>query len=262
MLTLNFKIKHANRHKFYILGIVLCLFSLNSAVAENIEIEASGFLEWNQEGKSYKAVGNAVASQGARSIKADEIIAFYESEEDQDIVRIEAAGNVNFADNDNSGYSEKLIYEMNTQNISLAGNNSSFKSIKFTAEASNIIQFNEANGELFLQKDAVISIGGNRSIEAQQIEILLTDTGEVRTIKAFNAVKLVEESGRIALSNEAFYEAETGDMKLVDSVQIIDGKNHLKGDNAIINVKTGYSKIFGGETSNRVSGKLILGTSN
>ena len=151
---------------------------------------------------------------------------------------------------------------MNTQNISLAGNNSSFKSIKFTAEASNIIQFNEANGELFLQKDAVISIGGNRSIEAQQIEILLTDTGEVRTIKAFNAVKLVEESGRIALSNEAFYEAETGDMKLVDSVQIIDGKNHLKGDNAIINVKTGYSKIFGGETSNRVSGRLILGTSN
>ena len=261
MLTVDFVLKNAKKYKLFFSGIVLCLFSLNSAVAENIEIEASGFLEWNQEDKSYKAIGNAVASQGARSIKADEIIAFYESEEDRDIIRIEAAGNVNFADSNNSGYSEKLIYEMDTQNVSLAGNKSQFKSIKFTAKASKIIQFNQENGKLLLKKDAVISIGGNRSIEAQQIEILLTDTGEVRTIKASEVVKLVEESGRIALSNEAFYEAASGNMKLKDSVQIIDGENHLKGDNAIINLETGYSKIFAGKKTNRVSGKLILGTS-
>ena len=42
-------------------------------LAENLEIEASGVLEWNQENNSYIADGNAIASQGARSIKADKI---------------------------------------------------------------------------------------------------------------------------------------------------------------------------------------------
>ena len=255
-------VNHAIKNNLFVLGIFLCLLFPTYALAENLEIEASGFLEWNQENKFYKAFGDAVASQGARSIQADDIIAYYESEENRDIIRIEATGNVNFTDNTNSGRSEKLTYEMSSQNVSLAGNKSYFKSEKFKAEASKIIQFNEKNGELLLQKDAMILITGDRKIEAQQIEILLSDSGDVSTIKAFKAVKLTEETGRVALANQAFYEAATGDMNLIDSVRIIDGKNQLEGEKALINVKTGYSKIFAGEKSDRVSGKLILGASN
>ena len=91
---------------------------------------------------------------------------------------------------------------------------------------------------------------------------MLTENGEVSIIKAVTTVKLTENSGRIALANEAFYDAESGEMNLIESVQIIDGKNQLQGDKAIINIETGYSKIFAGEKNNRVSGKLILGTSN
>ena len=249
------------KYKSYILGVVLCFFSLNSVEAENLEIEASSFLEWNQEDKSYKASGNATASQGSRSINADEITAYYESEENRNITRIEATGEVNFTDNTHSGHSETLMYEMESQNVLLSGRNSHFKSDKFTAEASTLIQFNEATGELLLQKDAAISISGSRKIEAEQIEILLTDSGEIRTMEASNSVKFTEESGRVASAAQAFYEDESGDMILVESVEIIDGNNFLQGDKAIINVKTGYSKIFAGDKSNRVLGKLILGAS-
>ena len=82
-----------NKYKTCNLSIILCLFLFfKSSLAENLEIEASGFLEWNQENNSYIADGNAIASQGTRSIKADKITAFYESEENRDIARIKAEG--------------------------------------------------------------------------------------------------------------------------------------------------------------------------
>ena len=84
-----------NKYKTFNFGIILCLFLISkSSLAENLEIVASGFLEWNQENNSYIADGNAIASQGTRSIIADKITAFYESEENRDIVRIEAKGGV------------------------------------------------------------------------------------------------------------------------------------------------------------------------
>ncbi len=252
-----------NKYKTFSFGIILCLFLFfKSSLAENLEIVASGFLEWNQENNSYIADGNAIASQGTRSIKADKITAFYESEENRDIVRIEAEGAVKFADTGNSGYSETLTYEMDAKLFILSGNKNQFRSEKFTAEASNRIQYDELNGELFLQDDAQISISGERTIKAQQIEILLSDNGDLKSVKAFEKVKLIEEMGRIAHANQAFYQAESGTMTLKESVEIIDGKNLLQGDTAIINVKTGYSKILAGSKNQRVSGKLILSSSN
>ena len=44
--------------------------------------------------------------------------------------------------------------------------------------------------------------------------------------------------------------------------EILDGNNQLRGDKAIINMETGYSKILAGNENKRVTGKLILGTSN
>ena len=161
MLVMNSGVKYVKKLKKYILGIFLCSFSLNIALAENLEIEATGFLEWDQEGKSYKAIGNAIASQGIRSMKANEIMAFYESEENRDINKIEAEGDVSFTDSINSGYSEKLTYDMNTQIVSLSGDNSSFRSDQFVADAAKLIRFNETTGELLLQKDAMILITGN-----------------------------------------------------------------------------------------------------
>ena len=99
-----------NKYKTYNFGIILCWFLFfKSSLAENLEIVASGFLEWNQENNSYIADGNAIAPQGTRSIKADKITAFYESEENRDIVRIEAEGAVKFADTGNSGYSQRTF---------------------------------------------------------------------------------------------------------------------------------------------------------
>ena len=51
-------------------------------------------------------------------------------------------------------------------------------------------------------------------------------------------------------------------MTLSDTVEIFDGNNELRGDKAIINMQTGYSKILAGGEKKRVTGKLIFGTSN
>jgi len=249
-------------HKTYILGLGLCMFLVKALWAENLEIEASDFLEWNQENKSYIAKGDAIVTQGEHTIKADKIIAFYESEENRDITRIQAAGSVKFSNVSGSGYSDSLIYEMNTQTVTLNGNENYFESEEFIAQSSNQIQFNEINGILNLQDDAMISISQAKKIEAQWLEIELSDDGKLTTINAEGDVKLTEEAGRIAYSSSAFYEAKNGNMTLSDSVEILDGNNQLRGDKAIINMETGYSKILAGSENERVTGKLILGTSN
>jgi lipopolysaccharide export system protein LptA len=259
---MNGTLRQIFNHKTYILGLALCMFLFKPLWAENLEIEASGFLEWNQENKSYIAKGDAIATQGERTIQADEIIAFYESEENRDITRIQAAGSVKFSDVSGSGYSDRLHYEMNTQTVTLNGNENYFESEEFIAQSSNQIQFNELNGILNLQDDAMISFSEARKIEAQRLEIALSDDGNVTTINAKGDVKLTEEAGRIAYSGSAFYEAENGNMTLSDSVEILDGNNQLRGDIAIINMETGYSKILAGSENKRVTGKLILGTSN
>ena len=259
---MNATLRQIFKHKTYVVGLALCMFMLKPLLAENLEIEASGFLEWNQENKSYIAKGDAIATQGGRTIEADEIIAFYASEENRDITRIQAAGSVKFSDVLGSGYSDRLHYEMNTQTVTLNGNENYFESEEFTAQSSNQIQFNELDGILNLQDDAMISISEARKIEAQRLEIELSDDGNVTTINAEGDVKLTEKAGRIAYSGSAFYEAENGNMTLSDSVEILDGNNQLRGDKAIINVETGYSKILAGSENKRVTGKLILGTTN
>ncbi len=259
---MNGTLRQIFNHKTYILGLGLFMFLVKALWAENLEIEASDFLEWNQENKSYIAKGDAIATQGERTIKADKIIAFYESEENRDITRIQAVGSVKFSDVSGSGYSDRLYYEMNTQTVILNGNENYFESEEFIAQSSNQIQFNEINGILNLQDNAMISISQAKKIEAQRLEIELSDDGKLTTINAEGDVKLTEEAGRIAYSSSAFYEAKNGNMTLSDSVEILDGKNQLRGDKAIINMETGYSKILAGSENERVTGKLILGTSN
>ncbi len=250
------------KYKIYILGLALSIFLFKPLLAENLEIEASGFLEWNQENKSYNAMGDATATQGRRTINADKIIAFYESEENRNITRIEATGSVKFNDVSGSGFSDRLIYEMNTQTFTLTGNENYFESEELIAKSSHQIQFDELNGLLLLQKDAMISISEARKIEAQMLKIELTDDGDINTINAEGDVKLTEEAGRVAFSSSAFYQVESGNVTLSDSVVILGDKNQLRGDKAIINMETGYSKILAGNENKRVTGKLILGASN
>jgi len=91
---------------------------------------------------------------------------------------------------------------------------------------------------------------------------LLDDDGQVSIINANNNVKLAEDNGRIAYSDSAIYNAVSGTTDLEGSVEIYDGQNLLRGDKANINMVTGYSKIIAEGANQRVSGKLILGTSN
>ena len=259
---MNVILRQIFKHKKHILGFALCTLLLKPLLAENLEIEASGFLEWNQENKSYIAKGDATATQGERTIQANEIIAFYESEENRVITKIQGTGAVKFNDVSGFGYSERLNYETDTQTVTLTGNENYFESEEFIAKSSDQIQFSELNGLLLIQQEAAISISGSGKIEAQRIEVKLTDDGDVNTINAEGDVKLTEEAGRVAFSSYAFYEAESGNMTLSNSVEILDGNNQLRGDKAIINMETGYSKILAGNENKRVTGKLILGTSN
>ena len=256
--------------KFTVFIIIFC-FTLvgysysNHSYAQNLEIDASEFLEWDQNAMSYIAKGDAVAKQGDRLINADKIIAYYEDKDSRDITRIEAIGNVSFIDEDRTGAGAKMVYNMIDKSLGLTGEKVSYKSEKITANSSKSILYQENDGVITLESNVIIALTGDnnsQTISAEFVKILLDDDGQVSIINANNNVKLAEDNGRIAYSDSAIYNAVSGTTDLEGSVEIYDGQNLLRGDKANINMVTGYSKIIAEGANQRVSGKLILGTSN
>ena len=77
-----------------LLVIFACFFSIGQANAEDIKLNADQRVEYHQNEQKLVAVGNAVASKGSMSIKADKLVGYYSPKQKNKISRVEADGKV------------------------------------------------------------------------------------------------------------------------------------------------------------------------
>ena len=71
---------------FLAMSALLAAAPASAQSGEPMTVEADDLLEWNQTEGVYTATGNAVAIQGARTIRGDVLVATYDPEsETQDI---------------------------------------------------------------------------------------------------------------------------------------------------------------------------------
>ena len=103
--------------------ILFSLLHLNLCpeVRNPIEILADS-MEWNKQLGQAVAIGNAKATQGQTTLKANKIIAVLNKDNSQQITELQASGNVVFLKDNQLATGDKAIYYLNQDKVIITGN--------------------------------------------------------------------------------------------------------------------------------------------
>ena len=215
-----------------------------------IEIAVDGSVEWQQKKQVFVARGNARAQQGDVTLRAEVITAHYRTGKDggTEIWRIDAEGGVRISGNDRVASGGKGTYDVDKRLLILTGK-PRFTSGTNRISASRSLEYSQARNRAVARGNAV-AVRDDRTIRAET----LTATFEPGEKESDKLKRLVAVGGVVFTSpNEAFhadradFDVATERLKLEGSVRISQGGNELRGQSAEMNLKTGTSRMQGGE---------------
>ena len=214
-----------------------------------IEIYAEEGIEWHKNEKKYLAIGNAKATSGTMSLKADKIEAFYieESDSSMDIKLVKAKKNVIVEDESLKIIGGKLAeYNLKKDYFSIFG-----KKITLTSEQNKL--YSNEKLEYWRQKGIAIATGkavakkaNEFTIKANKLVWYLNEVEnkmDVKKIFGFENVSISSQN-EVAFSDKALYNKETGICKLFGNVKLQKGESFLTGDYAEVDLNRGISKLL------------------
>ncbi|WP_420548810.1 LptA/OstA family protein [Curvivirga sp.] len=229
-----------------------------------VEIEADNGIEWIQEpGKQegyYKAIGNAIAKQGDLNITSDELIAHYRTNanDKQDVHRIDAEGSVVVNQQETNAYGDRGAFHMQQQVAVLVGQNLRLIDPRATITARDALEFWSEKNIAVARGDALL-ITEDKRMQAGVMtafigENITTGKNEVTRIDATSGVHISTPT-EIVTGQEGVYDLQKEIATLCGNVKISRGENQLNGECAEVNMKTGRSKLLGGDS--RVKGLIL-----
>lgn len=243
---------------------ILALLTAGPAFAQSGEpltVEADDLLEWNQTDGTYTATGNAVAIQGARTIRGDVLVATYNPDsEAQDIELVTATGNVVFKDDETDASGGKLIYKIAERDYRVDGPKARVSGARGTITANNtiILETEEDDSQTMTARGKAVYRDSTGRVFAGNLLIALFDKeGSLQTINAEGAVTVTTEAGRKANGDAATYDARSEQATLTGNVVIIDGGSEMRGGRAEVDFKSGNSRMLSAGDGGRVSGVLV-----
>lgn len=245
------------------LAVTAFLFS-GAALAQNpvpMTVEADDLLEWNQTEGIYTATGNAVAVQGARTIRGDVLVARYDPDaETQDIDVVIATGDVSFEDETTEATGSKLVYSITSQDYSIDGPKARVSGRRGVITASKLITLQTADDKsqtMTARGNAVYRDSTGRLFAGDLLVALFDSDGSLQTIDAEGAVTVTTEAGRKANGDAATYSALTEQATLTGNVVIVNGESTMSGGRAEVDFKSGNSRMLSSGNGGRVSGVLV-----
>ncbi|MFA7430286.1 MAG: LptA/OstA family protein [Rhodospirillaceae bacterium] len=216
-----------------------------------IEVLADNGIEWQQSTRRFTARGNATATRGDVSIRADELIANYRETDggNTDISRLEAHGAVRITSPTQTATGDSAFYDLDAGQVQLTGRPAKLVTPTETLTAKDRLTYDTVRGIATAEGDATIEQGG-RSLRAPVLKALLTpgpDGGTaLSTVDATGGV-VITTPQETAHGSQGNYDAKTGIATLTGSVRIVRGDNVLTGARAIVNMRTGISTLQAGE---------------
>ena len=235
----------------------LTLFFLKSAFAnENInqfKVEADKSIEYFEKQKIYVASGNAKASRGNFSLKAEQIKAFIGETNKSNISDIEATGNVIIINQKTIAKSGFAKYNFKNRLIILKGDNQSIEAKKFRLISKKFISFDDINKIANSEGDVKLFLTGPISISSKKISANFDKVNNTLiSASAKGKVKIQTKSETITC-NSAKYDNKTGIIILKGNVIIRRDNSVLTGETGYMNLKNRKSKIESSK-SQRVKG--------
>ena len=244
------------KNKYYILYFLSLIYFKTAVAYENpnqFKVEADKSIEYFEKQKIYVASGNAKASKGNFSVKADNITAFMGKTKNSDITHIEANGNVIIINQDTIAKSNFVRYNFKEKIIILKGNTQSIEAKKFKLLSNKVISFDDIKKIASSEGDVKLFLNGPVSIFSKRIDANFDKINNT-LISAFaqGNVKIETKSETITC-NSAKYNYKTNLISLKGNVIIKRDKSILTGEKGYMNLSTSKSKIESSK-SKRVKG--------
>ena len=225
--------------------------SLNLAVRDNnqpIEITADDGIEWQRYKQIMIASGKAKATRGQSSVEANKLRAFYKKNKNgtSDLSRLDAIGRVKITSPTQKLTGEMGVYDLIKGVLVLTGEKVSLVSGKNIITANQQLEFYEKKEMAVARKNATANHDG-KILRADTLVALFYRNKKGKTqlsrVQAFDNVRLVTETESIR-ADKGIYDVKSGIATLDGNVRITRDGNQLNGNNAVINLTTGVSKLL------------------
>lgn len=228
---------------------------------EPIEINADEEIVWDRELLTYTANGNVIATQGDFILQADKLIAHYRKDGDNQtsIFMAEAISATPNRVQAFFGQSNLVgmrgIYEISEKIITVHGDDKNILA-KLVSEQNSIMaerlvyHQQTQKAEAF---DRVTIQTPDGEIKADKVTAFFekmppSDELQLQEAIAEGSVHIQknDQKANLATAEYAKFVAGTQEIFLEDSVVLVRGKNELAGEKAVLNLRTGKSKMSGG----------------
>ena len=230
-----------------------------------IAVDADQAIEWHQEQKAYVARGNAVAKRGDVTITGDTLVAYYRDipAGGTEIFRLAADGKVHIFSPTQNVYGDRAVYDVDKLVAVVTGSNLKLITPTDVVTARDSLEYWETQKLAVARGDAVAVREQNR-VNADVLVGLFADGAdgsmEMTRIDAQGNVVITTPTD-VARGRQGVYNLKTEIATLTGDVRLTRGENHLNGQTAEVNMKTGISRLLstGDRTGGRVKGLFIPG---
>ena len=244
------------KNKYYILNFLILIYFKSAFAYENpnqFKVEADKSIEYFEKQKIYVASGNAKASKGNFSVKADNITAFMGKSKNSDITYIEATGDVIIINQDTIAKSNFARYSFKEKIIILKGNTQSIEAKKFKLHSNKIISFNDVKKFATSEGNVKLFLNGPVSIFSKKINASFDKNNNTLISASAQGNVKIETKSETITCNSARYNNKTNLISLKGNVIIKRDKSILTGEKGYMNLNTRKSRIESSK-SKRVKG--------
>lgn len=230
-----------------------------AANGQPIEISADNGIEWRRDDLVFLARGNAKAVNGAVTVHADELRAYYRKKGGgTDIYRLDAVGGVRIVGRDATAHGGKAVYDIEKAVLVLSEGDLRLETETDVVTARKQIEYWETKKMAVARGDAKAT----RAEKTLRADVLTARFAEnkagasrIHKVEAFDRVR-VRTATEEAFARRGVYNVDTGIAILTGDVTITKDQDVIKGCSAKIDMNTDVSTMLacGDSTGQRVRG--------
>jgi lipopolysaccharide export system protein LptA len=217
-----------------------------------VSIEASSQLEWLRAQNLYRATKDVVITQGDTIIKGDSAEAEYDPKIGQSAITLMTViGNVSMTNQDKTITADKGVYDTRTKTLVMTGNIVTLTTPDAKVTSTDGMTYDSAQGIATATGNAILT-EPDKQLKADKVVATLDPaTNKLKHAVATGHVLIIHKTDKgtdISQSQRATYDLGTDLINLDGDVKLTSDTNHMQGDAATINLKTGVSNLKNNST--------------
>jgi len=217
-----------------------------------IEVEANDGVEWHRDTQKYVARGQARVTQGALSIAAELLTAYYRPVPGggTEIFRIDAEGKVRIASGSETATGDRATIDVKGGVLLVTGERIELITPQETVTARDSLEY-QVTRNLAIARGSAHAGRGQQHLYADQLTAHFRAAGaaggrtsDVERVEALGNVVIVTPK-EVVQAARGDYDPVNGLVRLAGQVKLTRDATQINGEQAEVNLNTGVSRIIG-----------------